>query len=252
MVIMQSLEEIAKELNLTNLPKDRVERARTINMAKFEADSNRKINLMYLKSKQKAMYRGSVYNEMGVLESHFADFKADTYEQKANVLKARQIADRIAKGEKFKAVFTGNAGTGKTMLSVCVMNYLVETTHLACLFVSVPKLIDWEKTRAGGTDEQRAINLEKRIQHADVVVWDDLGSETSMQANSQAQATEFTQKVLFNLADSRRGKNDVFTTNNTSSELMRIYNPKLISRMLTQNPDNLIQFKGKDQRILNN
>lgn len=249
---MQSVNKIAKELNLKNLPQDIVERAKVINLDKFEADNNRKINLMYLQDKQRAMYHGSVFNEMGVLESHFQDFKVATTEQKTNFRRARQITKRIIDGEKFKAVFTGSAGTGKTMLSVCVMNYVVQHTHMACLFVSVPKLIDWEKVRAGGTDEQRAINLEKRIKNADLVVWDDLGSETSMQAHSQTQATEFTQKVLFNLADSRHDKNDIFTTNNTSAELMRIYNPKLISRMMTKKPENLIQFSGEDQRLVQN
>lgn len=253
---MQSLANITSSLNLKSIPKQALEQAKEVDLTKFEADNTRKLNELYLHDKQRAMYKSSVFNEQGVLDQHFKDFRAETAEQKNNLLKARKITKRIIDGEKFKAVFTGSAGSGKTMLSVCVMNYVYENTNMSCLFVSVPKLMDWERVRAGGSDERRAINLEKRIQNADLVVWDDLASETALKHPDKdtkiAQASEHTQKVLFYLADSRKGKNDVFTTNNTSKELMQIYNHKLISRMLTEKPENIIQFSGKDQRMLQN
>lgn len=249
---MQSLANITKSINFKNAPKEALEKASQVNLAEFENENTRKMNEIYLQEKQQAMYRGSIYNERGVLGQHFPDFQVKNGNDKICLLKARKITKRIVDGEKFKAVFTGNAGSGKTMLSVCTMNYVYEHTNMSCLFISVPKLMQWERDKAGGTDQLRAINVEKRIENADLVVWDDLGSETAMQSNSQEQATEFTQKVLFNLADSRKGKIDIFTTNNTSKELMQIYNPKLISRMMTKNPDNLIQFQGMDHRIIQN
>jgi len=84
--------------------------------------------------------------------------------------------------------------------------------------------MECERVRAGGTDQQRAINIEKCIQHADLVVWDDLGNETSLIRPyiqiKLAQASEYKQEVLFTLADSRKDKVDIFTTNNSDKELL--------------------------------
>lgn len=113
--------------------------------------------------------------------------------------------------------------------------------------------MDWELVRAGGTDQRRAINVEKCIQHADQVFWDDLGSETSFMCTNKktklAQASEYTQRVLFTLADSRKGKVDIFTTNNNDEELLQIYNDKMIGKLLTVDNNNVIKFSGTDHRI---
>lgn len=255
---MESIFEIAKRktqkmMQGKNTLEQESQRVVMNGIEKLERDNTLKINMMYLKEKQRRMYKSSLYNEQGVLDHHFKDFIADTDEQKTNLLKTRQLTKCVVEGEKLKAVFTGNAGTGKTMLSVCLMNYVYENTNLSCLFVSVPKLMDWERVRAGETDQQRAINVEKCIQHADLVVWDDLGSETSLMRPDKkiklAQASEYTQRVLFTLADSRKGKVDIFTTNNNDEELLQIYNGKIISRLLTVDNNNVIKFSGTDHRM---
>lgn len=108
---------------------------------KLERDNTLKINMMYRKEKQLRMYKSSLYNEQGVLAHHFKDFIADTDEQKTNLLKTRQLTKRVVEGEKLKAVFKGNAGTGKTMLYVCLMNYVYEKYQLV-LFIRQRLQID--------------------------------------------------------------------------------------------------------------
>lgn len=128
---MQSLANITKSINFKNAPKEALEKASQVNLAEFENENTRKMNEIYLQEKQQAMYRGSIYNERGVLGQHFPDFQVKNGNDKICLLKARKITKRIVDGEKFKAVFTGNAGSGKTMLSVCTMNYVYE--HTNCL-----------------------------------------------------------------------------------------------------------------------
>lgn len=232
-----------------------VSQLENIDVDAFNERNEQMLNQKYRVERKQHMYHSSIFNEPGVLDQHFKDFKADTQAQKNVLMRTRILTKRIIDGEKLKAVFTGDAGAGKTMLAVCLLNNINENQdlNLTCLFISFPKLMDWERIKAGGTDQERVLRIESAIKKADVVVWDDLGSETAMQdfraGQQNTEASEYTQKVLFNLADSRKDKVDVFTTNNTSSQLTQIYNPKLISRMLTKKPENIIKFDGPDQRM---
>lgn len=89
------------------------------------------------------------------------------------------------------------------------------------------------------------------MRNADVLVIDDLGSESSMQ-RSASEASTYNQKILFNIAQSRNGKTTIITTNNAGSELRRIYNPKLVSKLMYTDPSNVISFDSSDYRLLKN
>ena len=80
-----------------------------------------------------------------------------------------------------------------------------------------------------------------------MLVLDDLGSESVLVNNSEA--SNFTQKVLFRIADYRKNKPNIITTNNTSVQLRKMYNEKIVSRLLAKNSDNIVVFDGEDRRL---
>ena len=81
------------------------------------------------------------------------------------------------------------------------------------------------------------------IKAAEVVAIDDLGSETAMQSKT-GEATQTMQDLLFRIGDMIQDKGLIITTNNTLSQFKRMYNPKVVSRLLTNNPEHVLNFNG--------
>lgn len=218
-----------------------------------DADA-KKYTAMLISQRAHRVFSGSLFADNNAKYAHFNEFNADTPEQTDLLKRVTEIAKRITSDQKFNAVFTGGAGTGKTFSAVCIANYLQDRKEMppySVLFVSVPALFDLELQKARGDREfiEKANIMEKRISDADVVIFDDFGSETSMR-QGVTEASEFIQKTWFRLADVRNGRTNIFTTNNTLPDLARIYNSKLVSRMLTKDSKNIISFSGiADQRI---
>ena len=137
------------------------------------------------------------------------------------------------------------------MLAVCILNGINKiTTKTTCLFISIAMLMDLELATIGNFDQftkDKAYRYEQLIKKSDLLVLDDLGSESVLVNNSEA--SNFTQKVLFRLADYRKNKPNIITTNNTSVQLRKMYNEKIVSRLLAKNSDNIVIFDGEDRRL---
>jgi DNA replication protein DnaC len=127
---------------------------------------------------------------------------------------------------------------------------------ISCLFISVPLLSDLALARVRGKDDRKIDcmnHIEKSFRKADLLVLDDLGSESNMQTSYVKEANQTSQKILFELADSRKGKVTLITTNYASKDLQEMYNGKIISRLFTKNPEHVINFDElPDRRILQN
>ena len=214
---------------------------------------------LWLKQKNGGMLqRESAYNEQNILNNKFNQIEAPDEQTRVIATQVKRISERYKQGNKFNCVFSGMPGTGKTFLATCLLNDVNENASkpLACLFVSAPLLQELALARVRGKDWQQVEemnHLEKSIRSADLMVLDDLGSETSMQVNNIKTANETTQKILFTASDSRQGKSTIITTNYTSAELQMMYNPKIISRLMTNKPEHIINFAGiADRRISQN
>ncbi|WP_125769515.1 ATP-binding protein [Companilactobacillus furfuricola] len=228
------------------------------NLKNIDMDERRKqdeinITKRYKSQEKYRMFNSSLVSDIDDLKSVFDDFDTDTPEQEQELLQARNIANEIYKGNTSNYLFTGKTGRGKTMLAVSILNGLKSLeTDISCLFVSVEMLINIERqavTDKYNIEKNDVYRIEKCIQKCDVLVLDYLGSETSFVTGADIQpATRFTQEVLFRIADYRKNKANIITTNNTGSELQRMYNGKIISRLLTKKPENVIVFGGKDRR----
>ncbi|MCH4008120.1 ATP-binding protein [Companilactobacillus sp.] len=234
------------------------ERGITVDLENIDMEERRKQDEIRITKKYKAqekyrMFNSSLVSDPDDLKSTFDDFLTDTPEQEEELSQAQNIANKIYKGDTSNYLFTGKAGRGKTMLAVSILNGLKSLdTDITCLFVSVEMLVNLERQAVVdkfNIEKNDVYRLEKCIEKCDVLVLDDLGSETSFVTGSDIQpATRFTQEVLFRIADYRKNKANIITTNNAGGELQRMYHGKIVSRLLTRKPENVIVFGGQDMR----
>lgn len=188
----------------------------------------------------------SIYNEENVLNHSFKNVESVSDEFTALAKKAREIAEKYASGEKFNTVLSGQAGAGKTMLAVCMMNYVRrKRPEFKCLFMATTELaeLSFSKYRKEEYDRQARFNQAlKDIDECDLLVLDDLGTESSMQVDT-AESSNTVQKMLFRIGDLMQGKRLIITTNNNGEELTEMYNPKIISRLMTSNQEHILKFE---------
>lgn len=196
------------------------------------------------------LYKGSMYSEKNVLEQSFDDHKPPKgTPERAPYAKSMGIAYNLgSKRQIFNTMLTGLPGRGKTYLAVSILNYIHEIAdpRLSCMFVSVAKMSSWELRTVKSddqTEQDKVNNLEKRCAMVDVLLLDDLGSETMFDTSKGDKvASDFTQKWLFRIAEARIGKSTIITTNLSGNELTRIYDGKIVSRLMTSDPDHVVTF----------
>lgn len=253
---MENLGTIMSEL-LADLKKKDInidwDHVKNIDMDEKRKQDDINITKRYKAQEKRRMFSSSLVSDINDLKHTFDDFNTDTPEQQKKLSQAQNIANEIYNGSTSNYLFTGKAGRGKTMLAVSILNGLNSlNTDITCLFVSVEMLINLERqavTDKFNIEKNDVYRIEKCIKKCDVLVLDDLGSETSFASGKEIQpATRFTQEVLFRIADYRKNKANIVTTNNTGEELLRMYNGKIASRLLTKKRENAIMFDGQDMR----
>lgn len=224
--------------------------------------------LKYTKILERKKVRGflrrySYYNEQGVLKHTFKQVELTSDSTKEIAAHVKQLADDYKHGQIFNMVLQGEPGTGKSMLASCLLNDVNNNADPAmkCMYLSATlfRRLAMEQNRDMDNRDDKLNkeitldNLMKHIAEADLLVLDDLGSETSMQVQNIKPANETMQKALFDLADSRQGKSTIITTNYSSDDLKAMYNPKIIDRIFTANKDHVVKFDGiPSYRMLHN
>lgn len=157
---------------------------------------------------------------------------------------------RKMREKNFNVMLSGSAGTGKTAMTLGLIDAFAKYTNKTTMFVSAVALRelvmhdfnDWQS-------EDKLKRVEKSMIEVDVLVIDDFGSEVGM-AGAVKQATERLQQFYMRIADARfeldadgnRTKSNIITTNNTIDELSEMYNEKLLSRLVTKRQDNMLVF----------
>lgn len=209
----------------------------------------------YQKEKIRRTYgtlkKDSMCSDDTILEATFDNYETSGSETSLAFERARLFADKYKDiNEKFNVIITGTPGTGKSHLAMAILKEVNENVDkkMSCLFISTNELMrrikDSFNNRESKFTEANMIDL---LGKADLLVLDDLGSESVFRSKQLNEATEYTQNVIFGILEQRQ--RTIITTNHSSKELKEIYNSKIVSRSFKN--VQVIKFTEatKDKRI---
>lgn len=139
---------------------------------------------------------------------------------------------------KFKNInILGAPGSGKTMLTQCIANALIEKNIVVCF-----------KTAFELNELARLYHIGKSFDfmdciNAEVLIIDDLGTEPVLK--------NVTKEYLYNLINTRQSKNlsTIISTNLSLNDLIDRYDERIFSRIVNKNLALTIQLTSKDKRI---
>lgn len=159
----------------------------------------------------------------------------------------QNVVSHVEKGEGLFIVGR-TKGTGKTTWATKIMNsYFLEvalTNNLRCrgLYVNVPQFFQDLKNSFDNPSEEFT-EFEKNIKTADMVIWDDIGTESP---------TRFVRDILYTYIDYRYAneKTQIFTSNVLTEHLEHEdwLGDRIVSRILGSSEE--IEFKARiDKRV---
>ncbi|USS93977.1 ATP-binding protein (plasmid) [Fructilactobacillus ixorae] len=218
----------------------------------------------YQKSKRKrftteVLKRDSIIEDQALLNASFDNYDASvSQEATENLDKAKRLAIQYSKLDSpFNTVLSGVAGRGKSHLSLSMLKYINKHAKepVSCLYVDIAEMLQRIKASFNYREANKYSedNMTRLCGNADFLVIDDLGSEATFKQKDE-EATNFSQRLLFNIMQRRQDKSTIITTNLSSSQMGSIYNPKIVSRLFKNLNGHVIKFTEKtpDQRRKDN
>lgn len=223
-----------------------------------EIDFENQMNQIAFKRKATAKVKEankySIYGNL--IEFNFKDYQAKTPQQLKVLEKAEVIAERLKKSD-FNVVMFGDVGSGKTSLALAIKS---EIKNKATLFLNTPLFIEKIKDGYGRKPYEDVskfnVALKKAIYNTDILILDDFASEANMTNSRKDGASQYLQEIMYEIAERRYGKTNIITTNIVTTDSVKgfdviaeIYSEKIASRLITRDPDNVINFADiKDYR----
>ena len=176
-------------------------------------------------------------------EADFSTFEVANDNENRMKFFAEQVEKYYEQGGSGNTLFMGNSGVGKSHLAISMLKRLNKYhkdfhQNKSVLFISVEAMMGRIKNTFGTKeslpyDEENTIRL---LTDVDYLVLDDLGTESKM-SQRISDSNDWIQRVLFKILDKRN--TTIITTNLTESEIRKIYNDKLVSRIF-KNSNNKI------------
>lgn len=198
--------------------------------------------------------KDSLVMDKTILQSRFSNFVVKDQHNKETLVKAQELANRYLNGEKFNAVFSGNPGAGKSFLAMAILQEVNEKSDpwRSCLFLPIDEFLLEIRNTFGHNDESNKENEKSmidRVSDVDLMVLDDLGAETGF-IGTDKRASDFTQRVLYNLMNKRQDKSTIITTNLDNKARAAMYDGKVLSRIYNGALNNSIKFNSeRDHRL---
>lgn len=198
------------------------------------------------------LVKDSLCQDASIRQASFDNYKVSNSEERQALDRAKAIADKYKdKSQKFNTILTGIPGSGKSHLAMGMLREVNQNFDGSCLFISINELMrrikDSFNNKQSRYTEANMIDL---LGGVDLLVLDDLGSESTFRSNSISEATEYVQNVIFGVLEQRN--RTIITTNLSSTEIKEIYNPKIVSRLYRGlSRDRVIKFTAqtKDKRV---
>lgn len=178
----------------------------------------------------------------------FDDYKPENQTQQV----AYDVSLNFAKGELDKTTlfFQGDTGLGKSHLSYCIHQHFINDRK-ASIFIDLPSLLsDIRSTYANRNDYRHRTqdDIMNALKEVELLVLDDIGAEyVKPDANGYES---WAADILFQIANNRQGKKNIYTTNFSSKDLTRKYgmmSKRIISRLMSN--AKVIKVEGSDYRL---
>lgn len=235
-------------------------------MWKFTLEEKLEIVKCYIEGKEVASSLGKEYGisksqiyswvklfeESGIEGFRQKDCASYSPEFKLEVLEYRLKTKASYVETAYTFWFNGSPGVGKSHLAMSILHALNERAHKdkSYLFIDLDEML--RRIRASFDDksskytEQYFISLLCDVEY---LVLDDLGAEIG-NIDTNKITSDFTSRVLRAVVNARQDKSTIITTNLSSEQLLKMYDPKLISRMM-RHLETIIFKDMVDKRICN-
>lgn len=161
-----------------------------------------------------------------------------------NVEEIRKISkafcENLTDTKQKNLLFVGKAGTGKTFMSSCIANEVVNKGYTV-LYQTAPLLMDMLlETKFASLKDEVKKEQHDRVFEVDLLIIDDLGTEN-------LNNMKFTE--LFNIINTRllKDKKTIISTNLTLADLASEYDDRVMSRLIGNYT--ICRFFGEDIRL---
>lgn len=190
--------------------------------------------------KKERLYKIKVLKKLGFPDAEMMEWtfeKDDCSNEKISKVARNYVSNFQSMLKTGKGLlFYGDVGTGKTYISACIANALIEEGH-PCLVTNFPRLIN----KLSGMFEGKQEFIDS-LNQFELIVIDDLASERD---------SDFVAGFVNEIIDSRyrSGKPIIITTNLTSEELKNpadVRKERIFSRLLEMCIP--VEVTGKDRR----
>lgn len=161
-------------------------------------------------------------------------------DNKEELYKITNLLLKIYNSKYNTILFTGATGTGKTYIAKSFLKTMAQNLKL-CRFYSSFELN--RQFNQAHRNEKLFNSLMDELLESDIVVIDDLGSESSY--------NNITVENFLNLLNERQSKNKItlFTTNLTLNDIKTKYTERFFSRLMDKEISLKFNFIGKDLRL---
>lgn len=132
----------------------------------------------------------------------------------------------------------GPFGTGKSHLCRCISRGVVQK-GFSSIFISVPKLLRKLKSTYSKDSDMSEDKLITALETVDLLILDDIGAESD---------SKWVQEKLFDIVDSRQGKDTLYTSNFNPDKLLEKLGERNFSRVLNADTDPL-EVLGDNHRL---